>query len=280
MKKVILGVVLVFVILAVGIFASAQANSTEEEEAPLEADLSLEDAAQELIEEVEETPSGSAEDLEDKGDEEISDWVYDYIYKFIAKMDISPDDVVSISLVDFDNLPSSVNLGSISDGSGLAIYEVAFDIGSGLKKVYVVTYSLDEVDSQDDVFPTSKRQFLNFGLAGKTKKSIFLLTATDVETSVEKGYVMMRDGSITAMSTNLDILKAGENVEVVIYINGEPAGFGNMLSGDEVGVKNDYDVISDNTVEFTAGDVVSVYLDLDKGVRLRDVTTLVEITTH
>jgi len=278
MKKVLVGGVLVTImLLAAGLFASAQSNSTEINDTGSNVVLDSLDVTDTGEGDV--TESSSA-DLADKSEEEISDWVYDYIYGFIEKMDITPENVVSISLVDFDNLPASVNLGSISDGSGLAIYGVTFDKGDGEKTVYVVTYSLDTVDSQDDVFPTSKRQFLNFGFAGKTKEAIFLLTATDVETSVEKGYVMMRDGSITAMSTNLNVLNDGKSIEVIIYINGEPVGFGNMLGADGVGVQNDYDVISENTVEFSAGDVVSAYLKIEGDVSLEDVTTLVEITTN
>ncbi|MBU2616358.1 MAG: hypothetical protein KKB79_00035 [Nanoarchaeota archaeon] len=277
MKKVLVGGVLVTImLLAAGLFASAQSNSTEVNNTISDVVLDSLDITDTGEGDVTDDPSA---DLADKSDEEISDWVYDYIYGFIEKMDITPDEVVSISLVDFDNLPASVNLGSISDGSGLAIYGVTFDKGDGEKTVYVVTYSLDTVDSQDDVFPTSKRQFLNFGFDGKTQNSVFLLTATNVETSVEKGYVMMRDGSITAMSTNLDVLKGGKNIEIIIYINGKPAGFGNMLSAEKAGVQNDYDVISENTVEFAAGDVVSAYLKIEGDVSLEDVTTLVEITT-
>jgi len=279
MKKVIVGVLFVsFMLLAVGFFTSAQTNSTELNNT-LQNDSSVTEDDSTLINENDTTVEDSG-DLESKFDEGISEWAYDYIYNFIKKMNISEDDVISVSLVDFDNLPESVNLGSIGDDSNLAIYEVAFNKDGEVKKVYVVTYSLDKVDSQDDIFPTSKRQFLNFGFSGKVVNSVFLKTSTEVETSLEKGYVMMRDGSITAISTNLKIFKEDKgDVEIIIYINGEPVGFGNLLSAESEGVKKDYDVISEDTVTFNAGDVVSVYLKTQVGVSLEDVTTLVEITT-
>lgn len=124
-----------------------------------------------------------------------------------------------------------------------------------------------------------KREFLNFGINGEVGSSMFLNTATGVEGSLEKGYVMMRSGSITGISTNLEFLNSG-NVEVVIYKNGNPIQFGNSFVSDSAGIKKDYDVQSKGTVSFEAGDTISAYIQSSDGTSLKDITTLVEITTN
>ena len=122
------------------------------------------------------------------------------------------------------------------------------------------------------------------------KKSGFLNMASGVEGSLEKGYVMMRSGSITGISTNLEVevIKGekkspavnltGEMVDVVIYKNGEEVGFRNSLGVDSPGVVIDYDSQSKKIVSFDAGDVVSVYLKSTDGVVISDVTTMLEVT--
>ena len=90
---------------------------------------------------------------------------------------------------------------------------------------------------------------------------------------------MMRDGSITAVSTNLEISKVdSESIEIVVYKNGEAIGFGNTLDAGTLGIKNDYDVQAKDTVSFGAGDIISVYVD-GVDARWEDVITMVEITT-
>ena len=87
----------------------------------------------------------------------------------------------------------------------------------------------------------------------------------------------MRDGSITGISTNLEIVKGEGEIEIVIYRNGEVVEFGNSFVGDSEGVKKDYDVQSEATVKFEAGDVISVSVEADDGVVWKDVITMVEI---
>ena len=91
---------------------------------------------------------------------------------------------------------------------------------------------------------------------------------------------MSRDGSITGISTNLEITEFSynEKVEIIIYKNGEKVGFRNFLKVDSSGVKIDYDTQSKGIVNFKAGDVISVYLNLGKEISLTDVTTTIEVT--
>ena len=122
---------------------------------------------------------------------------------------------------------------------------------------------------------------LNFGFSGESNSSGFLETATGVGSSLEKGYVMVRGGSITGISTNLEIIYTNSSgqVDIIIYKNGKPVGFGNTISASSIGVKNDYDIQSENTITFSAGDVISMYIHVDKGIVWRDDTTMLEITT-
>ena len=50
-------------------------------------------------------------------------------------------------------------------------------------------------------------------LKEKLVDSTFLNTGTGVEASLEKGYVMMRSGSITGLSTNLEVLSGNGEIE-------------------------------------------------------------------
>src|SRR3989339_387556 len=96
------------------------------------------------------------------------------------------------------------------DDSNLAIYEVDYnETGSGevndTKQVFVVTYSAEKLETtQDLIAHPDKRQFLQFGLTDETSGS-FLNTAAGVPGSLNQGYVMMRQGSITGISTNLEV---------------------------------------------------------------------------
>jgi hypothetical protein len=104
-------------------------------------------------------------------------------------------------------------------------------------------------------------------------------TATGVDGSLDKGYVMMRSGSITGISTDIETLKGNGDVEIIIYRNGEAIQFGNTFVVDSNGIKKDYDVQSKETVPFEAGDTISAYVKSSDGISWKDATTLVEITT-
>lgn len=197
--------------------------------------------------------------------------VEDFVKKVAEKKGILENNIKSVQPVDFNNLPENVDLKNIDDNN-LALYEV--DSGDN-KPTYVITVSektYKKTLSSEDY----KRSFLNFG-SSEIMQTGFLETATGVSTSFEKGYVMPRSGSITAMSTNLEIVKPSGKIEVVIIKNSEPIGFGNSIISDSAGVEKDHDVLSHGIVEFEAGDVISVYVKSDS--ELKDITTLVEVTT-
>ena len=211
----------------------------------------------------------------------VSTQIYEYISNFVEKRNILPSEISFVKEVDFDSLPKSVHIKNVGDHN-LAIYEIYYKEGNQEDEIYVITYSVEELKEQGDlIIAHDKRQFLNFGFAGLMYKSGFLKTATEVETSLEKGYVMVRDGSITAVSTNLEVFQSNPGeIEIIVYINGEPIGFGNLFSTGSPGIKKDHNIQSKDIVTFKAGDVISVYLKVNgTDIVGGEVITMIEITT-
>jgi len=180
----------------------------------------------------------------------------------------------NITEVDFDDLPKEVDIEKVED-TNLIIYEVNY----GAKPLFVITAS-DEEFKKDMTPVCDVRSLLSFGFSGEMTESGFLNTATGVRGSLEKGYVMMRKGSITAISTNLEVIKedAGR-IEIIIYKNGKAVKFGNVIDASSVGVKKDYDIQSKNVVIFEPGDVIFVYAKVEEGIIYKDVISMIEITT-
>ncbi len=209
--------------------------------------------------------------------ENLGEDVSNFVKKVAKGKGISEGEIKDVKKADFNDLPKGINLGNIDD-TNLALYELT---DSSDRPVYVLTVS-DETFRKTLSSEDYKRSFLNFGFSGEMSESGFLKTASDVETSLEKGYVMTRDGSLTALSTNLEVTEtdASGDVEIVVYINGERINVGNILSMESEGSKKDYDVLSGGVAKFEAGDVVSVELKLTGDAVWEDVTTLVEITTE
>lgn len=199
------------------------------------------------------------------------------IVKDVAgKKGIQEEEIESIEEVDFKDLPEQIDIENI-DETNLAVYEV--DYGED-KPIFVLTVSDETVEKIKKEYEGVSKMLLNFGFEEETQESGFLKTATNVETRLDKGYVMMRQGSITGMSTNLEIIQGLGNIEIMLYKNGEPIGFRNTFVGDSPGIKKDYDTQSIGTVEFEAGDILSVYAKAEGEITWKDVITLVEIATE
>jgi|WetSurMetagenome_2_1015567.scaffolds.fasta_scaffold11561_8 hypothetical protein len=216
---------------------------------------------------------------EEKTDNSFSEDVSSYVKEFVQEKGVNTEDINNISKVDFDSLPKEVNIENVNDAN-LAIYQIDYNKSDSVQdKLFVVTYAVEKLASQGDLIVSQdKREFLNFGFNGQVDSSGFLRSATGVEGSLEKGYVMMRSGSITGISTSLEFLSKG-NAEIIIYKNGNPIQFGNTFVSDSAGTERDYDTQSKGTVSFEAGDIISAYIQTD-GIQLKDITTLVEITTN
>jgi hypothetical protein len=204
----------------------------------------------------------------------LSDDVKNIINNVVEKQGINSSDIKSVEQVGFDALPPQVDLKNI-DTTNLAVYQVDY---GGDRPVFVITASGETIKaSAPKTF--AYKMFLDFGINGNVNAPSFLNTANGVEGNFEKGYVMVRDGSITGLSTNLEVLSGTGSVEIVIYINGQPIGFRNTIYADSKGVKKDYDTQSFGVVNFQKGDVISVYVKTDGDIAVKDIINLVEIST-
>jgi len=105
-------------------------------------------------------------------------------------------------------------------------------------------------------------------------------SATGVVGSLEKGYVMMRKGSITGISTNLEAVEGEGSVEIIIYKNGKRVNFGNEFVVSNSEIKKDYDTQSKGIIEFEPGDVLSLYVKISGTPVVKDLNTLLEIVTE
>jgi hypothetical protein len=193
--------------------------------------------------------------------------------KILEKKGINMENVESVEQVEFDNLPEQIDIKNIDD-TQLAVYEVKPNEGESF---FVITAS-DELIQKTETSSGVTKLLLNFGHEGVMEESGFLNTATGVETGFEKGYVMMRKGSITGLSTNLEAVSGTGTVEIMVYKNGYPVGFRNSFVVDSSKVMKDYDVQSKGTVTFEQGDVISMYVKGEEDVVWKDVITLIEIT--
>ncbi|PIO07197.1 hypothetical protein COU59_03585 [Candidatus Pacearchaeota archaeon CG10_big_fil_rev_8_21_14_0_10_34_12] len=206
----------------------------------------------------------------------VSENLNDYVKKVAGKKGIQESDIQNVTEVSFDELPSEVDLKNITDAD-LALYKVESNSG---KTSFVITFSDKGYQkiTQTDYYTTS---FLNFGISEEKNSSTFLKTPSGVSSSPEKGFVMMREGSITGISTSLDVVNADSSgdLQVVIYKNGEQVEFGNSIQAGSLGVGIDYDTQSRGIVTFRPGDLISVYLDINGDVSIKDVTTILEISS-
>lgn len=203
----------------------------------------------------------------------VSDDVEEFVKDVVKEKGLSPEKIEKIEKVDFEDLPEEVKIENV-DETNLALYEI--DYGEE-KPVFVLTVS--DTTFKKTLKEIANKMMLNFGFEGEVDGSLFLETATGVPGSEEKGYVMMRQGSITGLSTNLEVIEITEfgEVEVIIYKNAKEVGFRNAFIVNSTGINKDYDVISSDTITFEPGDVLSVYVNVEEDIVVKDVITLMEI---
>ena len=197
----------------------------------------------------------------------------DFVKNVVAQKGVDEEKIKSVEEVDMNALPEEVNIKNI-DETNLAMYKVDVE---GENPVYIITASDEKF--KEEVANFANKVLLSFGMAGDVENSVFLNSATGVTTSRKNGYVMMRDGSITGISTNLNVEESlnGGAVEILLYKNGEAIGFRNTIRTDSEGSKVDYDTIAEDTLNFEKGDIISAEVVLSDGTRVTDVNTLLEI---
>ncbi len=196
-----------------------------------------------------------------------------FVKDIAQKRGISENDIQNVTQVNFNQLPNEVNLKNI-DNTTLAMYQVDLNNGS---PVYVITASQTEFKKELQNF--AGKVLLNLGISGTVDSSEFMQSAAGVSGSDNQGYVMIRDGSITGLSTSLENeLKTNGIAQIVIYKNGQPVGFRNTLDLQESGSLSDYNTIDNGIINFNKGDVISVKVILPDGAQVKNINTLLELT--
>jgi hypothetical protein len=188
------------------------------------------------------------------------------------------ENITSIKKIDFKDAPKQVNIKDI-DKTHLSVYELTLN-KDNLNPVFMITFSEEYLPKTEPIYFT--RTILNFGFDGEMNESKYLKTASGINGELNKGHIMTRKGSITGISTNLEITDS-ENfgkAEIIIYRNGQKIGFRNIFSTSSSGIKKDYDIQSRDIVTFNQGDIISVYAKLTGESAIKDIITGVEITTN
>jgi len=159
------------------------------------------------------------------------------------------------------------------DQTNLAIYEV--EMKDNGKPVFVITVSDQQFRKAIEKY--TNKMLLTFGKKS-LNESTFMETATGIISSEEKGYVMMRDGSVTGVSTSIEIIEGEGEIEIVLYKNGKETGFKNQFN--EKGIQSDYDIQSEGVVEFQKGDIISLKVINEDFINIKDINTLLEVMTE
>lgn len=215
-------------------------------------------------------------------DTTVSKTTEDAVKEIVQKQrEIQEDKIESVSKVDLNKLPEEIKIDKIEENN-LAVYEVNYnnDVNEQ-KKVFVLTYTADTVDEVKDVVYNNVN-YLTF--TDHTSSGIGRYLLIDgVRSSEELGYVMLDKGSITGLSTNLEIVNSSSGaIEIIVYRNGNEVGLKNIIDASQVGVAKDFDLQSYGIVNFDAGDVISVKTIQvgDNSAVWKNVVTSVKITTE
>ena len=209
----------------------------------------------------------------------VSKDITDFVKNVASQKGISQNKIKEIEQVDMNELPQEINIKNI-DENNLAMYKLNVKDNNGTnatRPVYVITAS--ETAFKKEVKNYANKMLLNLGIPGTVSNSTFLLSGSGVRGSYEDGYVMIRDGSITGLSTSLNIKDAlsGGVAEIILYKNGKAIGFRNTINLDKKGPGVDYDSVDSGTINFQKGDVISAKVLLSSGAQVEDINTLLEI---
>ncbi|MBS3073137.1 hypothetical protein J4477_04860 [Candidatus Pacearchaeota archaeon] len=205
----------------------------------------------------------------------IGDNIDNYVKNFIEKGGINGSSVDKITEVDQSSLPDDVEIKEI-DKNKIGIYEVNYTEDSGDSgSVYVITYSTPKLKQKTE---SKNTQIFVFGSNSENNKSNFLDSSAGVLTGDNVGYVMMHSGSITGISSSIRLVEGEGLLEIKVYKNGEDTGFGNLITSDD-NKKVDYDLQSEGVASYSAGDVISVYVEQQGNLKWSNVITTLEVTS-
>lgn len=205
-------------------------------------------------------------------DSSVPQDVATYVKDVAQKSGVDQNSINNITQVDQSSLPNDINIQNI-DKNNVGIYEVNYSTSNNTqKKVYVITYSTPQLPQEKT---STSVQYLSFGYSGSSSDSNYL-TAAGVAVNNDNGYVMMRSGSITGISTSLGSSDGAGKIYIKVYKNGQDTGFENMIASD-YSSKKTYTTQSADSVNFEPGDVISVYVQDVNGMKWGDAVTMVEV---
>ena len=205
--------------------------------------------------------------------EQITQEVSNYIKSFVNEEGINKSQITDISVVDVNNLPKELEIKQI-ETNNIGIYEVNYTENNIPKKVFLVTYSTNELKERNTI--AKNVQSFIFGKSIESSSSDYLEVA-GVKTSDQIGYVMIHSGSITALSTSLEITGGTGKLFIEVYKNGKDTGFGNVITSSD-NKKLDYDTQSENIVTYEPGDIIAVYVYNTGDVTWKNTIATVETT--
>jgi hypothetical protein len=202
----------------------------------------------------------------------LSEDIQQFVKEVQRNKEINESDIKSVKQVNFEDKPDQIKIENIDD-TNLAMYEL--EVKGKDKPVYMITVSDQQFRKAIEKY--TNRMLLTFGKKN-LQESSFMETATGIMSSEEKGYVMMRDGSVTGISTSIEIIEGEGEIEIVLYKNGKPTGFRNQFN--EQGIQSDYDLQSEGIVEFQKGDILSLKVNNEEFINIKDINTLLEVMTN
>jgi len=197
-----------------------------------------------------------------------------YIKDFVNKSGINDQEITSVEKIDQNKLPDDVDIKKI-DENKVGIYQINYSKNNVDKKVFVITYASNEFNKVQ----TGKNiQTLYFGYSGISSESSYLESSGGVKLNENIGYVMMRFGSITGISTSLEVPEGEGKLYIRVYKNGKDTGFGNLISSYD-SKKIDFDTQSEEVLSYIPGDIISVYVEINGNIKWGNSVTSVEITS-
>lgn len=207
---------------------------------------------------------------------QVAQEVSTYIKSFVEKEGINEAQISEITQVDVNNLPKELDIKNI-EANNIGLYEVNYTDNNVSKKVFIVTYSTNELKQRTN-YITKNIQSLIFGYSKESSTSNYLDTAAGVSSSENIGYVMMHSGSITGISASLEITEGSTGkLFIEVYKNGQDTGFGNLITPSDSN-KIDYDLQSEKIITYEPGDIISVYVQNTGDIAWKNAVVSVETT--
>jgi uncharacterized protein YxeA len=202
----------------------------------------------------------------------LSEEIQQFVKEIQKSKEINESEITSVKQVDFNEEKEQIKFENIDD-TNLALYEL--EIKGKDKPIYMITISDQQLRKTIEKY--TNRMLLSFGKKD-LQESSFMETATGIMSSEEKGYVMIRDGSVTGISTNIEIIEGQGEIEIILYKNGKPTGFKNQFN--EKGIQSDYDLQSEGIIEFQKGDIISLRVNNKDFINIKDINSLLEVMTE